>query len=333
MDSFPSHIYTTNPKRNEKGAWRFVAGILIVLALGVAGVLYLIAGDRPASAFPQTVSIASGSSVRVATNELGRRNLVRYPRLLELYVTVVSGGKVVSGDYLFTEPLPLSAIASRITEGNYGGSQIRITIPEGSTVQDIARILDAALPQFDSGVFLAAAKGKEGYLFPDTYFVFPSMTEIEIVQKLERNFNTRIQQVQDDIDISKRSLSEIITMASIIEREATGDVIEQRTISGILWKRIGIGMLLQVDAPFWFLLGKGSSDLTREDLAIDSRYNTYRYKGLPPTPISNPGMSAIQAALNPIESDFLFYLHDADGIVHYATTHNEHVNNKNKYLK
>ncbi len=333
MDSFPSHIYTQNPKRNEARAWKLVSIIIITMLIIIGGLFYFLAVDTPRSAFPQTVSIASGSSVRAATNALAKNNLVRHPRLLELYIAVVAGGTVVSGDYLFDRPLTLAEVAARITDGNYGGSQVRITLPEGSTVKDIARILDASLPHFDSAVFLAAAKGKEGYLFPDTYFLFPSMTELEIVQKLERNFTMRIAEVQDDLDISKRSLTEIITMASIIEREATGDAIEQRTISGILWKRIGIGMLLQVDAPFWFLLGKGSSDLTRADLAIDSRYNTYKYKGLPPTPIGNPGMAAIRAALNPIESNFLFYLHDPDGIVHYATTHNEHVNNKNKYLK
>lgn len=239
----------------------------------------------------------------------------------------------VSGDYLFQGPAPLVEVARRITQGQYGESQIRITIPEGSTIKDIARIADAALPNFDSEVFLAIAKGKEGYLFPDTYFFFPSVTELELVQRLERNFNDHIEELRPALDASKRSLAEIVTMASIIEREAYNDPTEQAMISGILWKRIEIGMLLQVDAPFWYLIGKGSSELTVNDLKMDSRYNTYKYKGLPPGPIGNPGIAALTAALHPIQSEYLFYLHDKSGIVHYAVTHNQHVNNKNKYLK
>ncbi len=320
-------------RRSERTAWRAVFAAVLVLFVGAGAVLYLIAIDEPKAAFPQTVSIPAGSSVRVATNALARQNIVRSPRLLELYISILGDGRVVSGDYLFETPAPLYVIADRVTSGDYGAAQIRVTIPEGSTLRDMARIFATALPNFDQEAFITLTKGKEGYLFPDTYFVFPSMTEQDIVQKMERTFNTRIAELAPQLAASKHSLQDIITMASLIEREAGPDATEQRMIAGILWKRIAQGMLLQVDAPFWFLMGKGTKDLTTADLRIDSRYNTYRYKGLPPTPIGSPGMAAIRAALEPIDSAYVFYLHDADGIVHYAVTHNEHVNNKNKYLK
>lgn len=320
-------------QKKETAAWKAVAAVLLFVCSGIGVLFFVLAYYTPQSTFPQTVTISKGSSIRSATNVLASRNIIATPRLLELYINVVENGKVVSGDYLFQGPAPLVEVARRITQGQYGESQIRITIPEGSTIKDIARIADAALPNFDSEVFLAIAKGKEGYLFPDTYFFFPSVTELELVQRLERNFNDHIEELRPALDASKRSLAEIVTMASIIEREAYNDPTEQAMISGILWKRIEIGMLLQVDAPFWYLIGKGSSELTVNDLKMDSRYNTYKYKGLPPGPIGNPGIAALTAALHPIQSEYLFYLHDKSGIVHYAVTHNQHVNNKNKYLK
>ena len=122
-------------------------------------------------------------------------------------------------------------------------------------------------------------------------------------------------------------------MASIIEREATGNQEEMQIVSGILWKRIREGMRLQVDAPFMYTLGKRSDELTLKDLASDSPYNTYRKKGLTPTPIGNPGIQAIYAALNPIESSYYFYLHDSRGTIHYAKDHDGHIRNKNQYLR
>ncbi len=104
-------------------------------------------------------------------------------------------------------------------------------------------------------------------------------------------------------------------------------------IAGILLNRLEKGMLLQVDAPFVYLLGKESKDLTVEDLKLDNPYNTYVYKGLPPGPIGNPGLQAIEAALSPTQNEYLFYLHDNDGDIHYAKTFAEHVKNKKNYLK
>lgn len=319
-------------KQQRKKSWRFVGTVLAVVALVLGLIFYFLCIDAPRGTFPQTLSIAKGSSVRVATTEAQEKNLVRSSRLLELYVTIIAGNKVVSGDYLFSHRTNVAEVAHRITKGLYGESQIRITIPEGSTAKDIARIADAVLPNFDSVVFLQTASTKEGFLFPDTYFFFPSVTETEVIQRLERNFNDHIADVDLDITASKHTLNEIVTMASIIEREASSDPVEQATISGILWKRISKGIALQVDAPFWYLLGKGSSDLTVGDLKIDSRYNTYRNKGLPPGPIGNPGMAAINAALHPISSNYLYYLHGSDGVVHYAATFEEHKVNKQKYL-
>ena len=118
-------------------------------------------------------------------------------------------------------------------------------------------------------------------------------------------------------------------MASIIEKEATGDLNEQKKVSGILWKRLDEGKLLQVDAPFQYIHG----EVNAADLRKDGPYNTYTRLGLTPTPIGNPGLSAIDAAINPVTSPHYFYLHGKDGQIHYGNTYNDHVNNINRYLR
>ncbi len=169
-------------------------------------------------------------------------------------------------------------------------------------------------------------------MFPDTYTFFPWSTPETVVASLKTNFDKKIEPLQGDIEKSGRSLSDIIIMASIIEKEANGES-DRALISGILWNRIDADIALQVDAPFLYLLGKESSELTKADLATKSLYNTYLHKGLPPTPINNPGLAAITAALHPEESKYFYYLHDSDGKIYYAKTFAEHKRNITNYLK
>jgi len=176
------------------------------------------------------------------------------------------------------------------------------------------------------------SKDDIGYLFPDTYSFSPSVTPEQVIEALKRNFENKTKRLEQDFLKSTRKKEDLVIMASIIEKEASGEN-DAPVISGILWKRLDRGIALQVDAPFLFLLGKKSSELTIKDLAIKSPYNTYINKGLPPTPISNPGLSAIEAALKPVDSPYFYYLHGNDGIVRYAKTFDEHKANIQKYLK
>jgi len=148
---------------------------------------------------------------------------------------------------------------------------------------------------------------------------------------MENNFNVKISEIQDKIEKSKKSLKDVIIMASILEKE--GNSFESnKIIAGILWKRIEIGMPLQVDAVFPYIIGKNTYELTLEDLKVDSKYNTYLHKGLPPGPISNPGIYSILATLEPIKTDNLYYLSDKNGTMHYATNFEQHKKNKELYL-
>lgn len=301
---------------------------LVVVQLGLSFI-------QPPRNFPvgALVHIGEGSSVLGVANQLADEGIIVSPRLFALFVLSGTNTTVAAGDYLFEQPQSVVKVAYRLSNADYGNSRVRLTIPEGSHNRDIAAIIQSKIPDFDVERFLELAEAKEGYLFPDTYWAFPSVTPEYLIAMMEENFDQQIAELQEQIDNSERPLEDIITMASIIEKEAfAGNYREHQIISGILWKRIRIGMPLQVDAPFKYLLDKASSELTLADLREDSPYNTYTRKGLPIGPINNPGLLAIRAALNPEESPYLFYLHDQSGTIHYAVDHLGHVANKRRYL-
>jgi len=172
---------------------------------------------------------------------------------------------------------------------------------------------------------------KEGYLFPDTYIFPAGATEEDVIKEMEENFAKRILPLQTQIRDFKRPLKDVLIMASLVEGEVRTTE-TRRQVSGILWKRLQLGMPLQVDAVFPYIIGKNTFEVTTDDLKIDSPYNTYLYVGLPPGPINNPGLDAITAAITPTPSNFLYYLTDLAGQIHYAATHAEHLINRAKYL-
>ena len=210
-------------------------------------------------------------------------------------------------------------------------NEITITIPEGYTVKQIAKVFENN-NLFLKGEFLSLYETDEGYLFPDTYKFFKNTTPQKVSEKMKNNFDIKVAEFLPEIARQKKSLNDIIIMASIIEKEVHNPE-DRKIVSGILWKRIERGIGLQVDASLMYILGKTSAELTQDDLKINSLYNTYKYKGLPAGPISNPGKNAIEAAIFPQTSPYLFYLSDNDGITRYARNFEEHKNNKFKYLQ
>lgn len=315
---------------------RSLAGIVVVGVVTLVIVLFIALGilARAPEEFPNDYIyvLESGSTLRDVSNTLAEQGVIKSRRMFELYVVLTGNDPVIAGDYLFEHPQPVHHVASRITSGDYGDSRIRVVLHEGLTVAQMADVLEESFPGFNKDQFLRLAKDKEGYLFPDTYFFFPSTTTKQIYDVLTNAFENQAGDLLLEIEESPYTIDEIITMASIIEREAANNNAERKIISGILWKRIEINMPLQVDAPFVYILGKGSAQLTRADLEEDSPYNTYTNLGLPPGPIGNPGLNSIKAALYPTETDYLYYLHGTDGVVRYGRNFDEHVANKRAYL-
>ncbi|MBI2474305.1 MAG: endolytic transglycosylase MltG [Candidatus Taylorbacteria bacterium] len=306
-----------------------MAAVVLVLLICYR-LLFAAPADFPAK---EVVAIPSGASLVFASTILAENSIIRSPILFRMMVRVLDGQTgVKAGDYLFEDRQNLFTIARRMVSGERGYASVQAVVPEGTSAEGIAGILGANIPDFDTAAFIKIAKPNEGHLFPDTYhFSFDAKPEFVLKTFLD-NFNRKVESVRSDIDKFGRPLEDIIKMASIVEEE--GRTMETRKmIAGILWKRLDIGMPLQVDASFLYINGKNTFQLTTADLQKDSAYNTYTRAGLPPTAISNPGLDAILATVNPTKSPYLYYLTDHDGVMRYAKTHDEHVINKAKYLK
>ena len=307
---------------------------IVVSVIVVTFIVIMFFSTAP-SGFPrgQIVTIEKASTVSEVGEELALLDIIRSPFMYKVFAVLFHGNKgVQAGTYLFDEPQTVIRLAYRTAYGVRGMEKIKITIPEGSSSREMAAILAKKIDGFDGAAFHDIAHKKEGYLFPDTYFFDQGVTPAEVVHTMTTVFDEKIATIKDKLATSTHSLKEIIIMASIVEEEENNSE-DRRIIAGILWKRIAAGMPLQVDAPFYYLYGKGSSQISKEDLAAASPYNTYKNKGLPAGPISNPGLDSIIATLEPVKSQYWFYLGDRSGQTHYATDHDAHVANKDRYLR
>lgn len=288
----------------------------------------------PPEKFPvgSLVRVERGMTIENAAHLLAEKQAIRSPNAFMALVRILGGYRgVIAGDYYFEVPESVLQVAIRITHGEYNLTLVRVTVPEGADTTDIADILDWKIPSFDREGFLTLAEPREGYLFPDTYFFLPNVTPEEIIRTMEENFKTKTDPLLPQIAQSGRTLSEVIIMASLVEKE-TIELKDKPIVAGILWKRIDIGMRLQVDAPFLYAINKNTFDLTLKDLRTDSPYNTYTRKGLPVGPIANPGLEAIVASIQPKETPYLFYLSDRSSNIHYSRNFEEHKANKRRYL-
>lgn len=314
-------------RRGELPDHRMVA--LVVAALLSGG--FVLTSVAPVAFEPTTITIPTGTSVHEAGIILREAHVIRSAVLFSMLVGLSEHRTVKAGDYLFARPASVGTVARRVSKGIFGVAAIRVTLPEGTTAAEMYDILAKRLYGLDRETWLQATHGSEGMLFPDTYFIYPAATADHIVAMMESTFELKLKPLQDKITQSGRTLDDVITMASLIEEEAV-DPESRRLVAGILWKRLEAGMPLQVDAVFSYILGKNTFELSLNDLKVDSPYNTYTHRGLPPGPISNPGLDAIRAALEPTPSPYWYYLTGNDGTMHYAKTFEEHKLNKKKYL-
>lgn len=275
------------------------------------------------------ITIEEGLSINAVTQVLAEKQVVRSS--LFLYFTLLyryEDAYVQAGTYSFNAPLSPAEVAEAITTGKYRSPLISITLPEGFQAKDIYQYIGDALASTSPELFIPF----EGYLFPDTYFVKRNTTPEELRTLLTDTSAERYAKYTDAILASGFSKEQVIILASILEREAK-DVRSKQIVSGILQNRLAEDMPLQVDATFDYVLDKRSDELTMDDLQLESPYNTYTKKGLPPTPISNPGIESIEAVLYPERTDFLYYLTAPDGTFYYAKTFEEHKKNKARYLR
>lgn len=302
-------------------------GIFAVLILSIYFVTIAPPRDFPVHAF---ITLPEGASLFELAERLEEENVVHSAFWFRTIAITLRGEHGMrAGDYYLSAKENAFTIARRIMGGEYDIGAVRLTIPEGFTIKDISRLFDERFPMFDHENFEREAK--EGYLFPDTYFVGVNSTALSAVSTFERNFSERIEPLLGEIASSTMSLHEIITLASIIEMEANSEA-DRYIISGILHERLRRDMPLQVDATLRYVTGRTSAELTQADLTSFSPFNTYRYRGLPPAPITNPGLESIIAALRPVDSPYLYFLTGKNGHMYYAKTFEEHKENRKKHL-
>lgn len=306
----------------------FLLGILLFL-------IYFVTISAPLH-FPSAtyVKVAKGQSFDEVAQMLKERKIIRSTVVFAI-ATRLYGSKedIMSGEYFFSEPITVFGVARRVMRGHFELMPLKVTIPEGVSTRQMATLLAKKIPDFDGEAFYEQAKAKEGYLFPDTYFFLPGAEPENVLEVLEENFRRKTSdpKVQEALKKSGKTLREIVIMASLLEKEAAKTE-DRRMVAGILWKRISIGMPLQVDAVFPYIIGKNTFELTRADLKVDSPYNTYKYKGLPVGPIANPGLDSIMAAMTPIKTNYIFYLTDMQSQFHFSVTYAQHLANQKKYL-
>lgn len=286
---------------------------------------------------PQDFVIPKGQAIAQIGERLYEAGLIKHPVIFRLAVTQQDvAGKIQAGSFTLSPTMSVIEIAQRFTEGT---EDVWITLLEGWRAEEMADYLEDKdeLSLFDRGVFLEEAAAYPGMLYPDTYLIPKEIQAEDIVALLVATFETKIEAgLADEIAASGRDLSEVLVMASLVQREAR-DFEQMRHVAGILWNRVDIGMALQVDATLQYV--KGNSEEwwptpLASDKQLTSAFNTYQNPGLPPQPIANPGIDALRATLTPLSVDDLFYIHDPKtGEMYYAATIDEHNANVNKYLR
>ncbi len=324
-----------NFERDLKPRVKWKRGLAWLLFLVGAFFLFYLITPPPDFPSKEIITIEDGESLNSISEDFQAKGLVRSAGVFESLVVLVEGDRgIAAGDYVFEAPLNAIDVARRVTGSEFGIGKTSVTLPEGLTVKEMGETLGAKLTDFNEEEFAFLSKDLEGYLFPDTYFFFATTDAAQAIDMLQKTFQKKVtDKLAEDFAATSKSLADIMIMASIIQAEAHAGYEEKQMISGILWQRIAKGMRLQVDATLKYYNGRGSAELTITDLNEDHQYNTYTRAGLPPTPIGNPGVDAIKAAIYPKASDYLFYLHDKNGKIHYAKTFEEHKKNISAYLK
>lgn len=314
---------------------------IVLLAFGTAGWLWWDWAKNPkavrGNAATVRVTVPPGSSVMSVGRELETKGLIRSARAFAFLGRKTS---IKPGVYDLLPSEAPRAILRRLHQGDIATNQV--TFPEGFTIRQIARRLQdrGLIPEAAAFEEFATKRGNtleatfslptnlEGYLFPDTYRMPVGATGEQIAQRMLDTFSRLISEKRaDELRASGRTLPEIVTVGSLIEREA--EVAQDRPkIAGVIYNRLKRGMKLQIDATVQYARiqngGQHASRLLFRDLDEKSPYNTYQVAGLPVGPICNPGLASLEAALKPEQHDYLFYVASADGSHLFAKTFDEH---------
>ncbi|MDQ2799297.1 MAG: endolytic transglycosylase MltG [Armatimonadota bacterium] len=335
-----SHLANT-PRRVRRSAILLVL-LLVVALMVVAGILYTVQMLGPVTGNKNAPSvlvyIPPGKSARQIGQILARKHLIR-SSLSFVFASRMGGlsGQMHAGHYELSPAMPPRQIAALMALGET--AQGIVTVPEGFTARQIAsRLAQHGLANEQQFLTLAQTQGRtfhvrgwtppndnlEGYLFPDTYSVPKGAAPRDIVQMMLENFDRRVAApLGPELNKFPGGLPAAVTLASLVEREAEVDT-DRPLIAAVYLNRLNLGMRLQCDATVQYALPEHKARLHYSDYRVDSPYNTYLHGGLPPTPIANPGLPSIEAALRPASNDYLFYVAGPGGRHIFTKTLGEH---------
>ncbi len=292
-------------------------------------------------------TVQKGEGGKEISVELKNQGLVKYSSFFRIYILFRGmADKLQAGDYELSPSMDIPAIANKFAKGDT--IKQSATIIEGWDLNDIGQyledqkivskkdFLDAAKEDFSQQFDFLQDKPKdaslEGYIFPDTYYFPLGASAEDIIKQTLQNFGTKLTpELRAEISRQNKTIFKVITMASIIEKEVQTPE-DKKIISGIFWNRIQIGMPLQSDPTINYVTG-GKDGISAKDMAIDSPYNTYKYYGLTPGPISNPGKDSILASIYPEKTDYMYFLSTPDGETIFSKTYEEHQRAVAKYLR
>lgn len=320
--------------------------IVLFLAGAAAGTWWWFLGPVENKSAPVVFTIAKKATATEVALKLKDQNLIKDSGAFSLLFNKFSKDKeVLAGGYRLDKNMNSWQVLQKITSAP---DLVWVSVPEGWRKEQIGEALVQALGwskeeenKWNNIYTTGKPEYVEGVYFPDTYLIPKDESGREVAQRFINRFNEKFAPYLDKFTRKNIRWTTGLKIASLIQREAGGSA-DMPIISGIIWNRLDKGMKLEIDATMQYTRGKNPSASSGQagwwgavDLAekkTDSPFNTYLYKGLPPRPICNPGLEAIEAALNPAGTDCLFYLHDADGQIHCAKTYQEHKENISKYL-
>jgi UPF0755 protein len=321
--------------------WLLIVAVAIIVAIGAS---IVVAAVRPYKGYPESekfVDIPPGAGPASIGRRLIEAGVIRDPLSFRFELARTgTGRRLQAGEYRFDRPMTVKDVVAKIARGDV--YLLPITFREGLTIREMAELFESkGLGQ--AGEFVAAAsnagpihdidpvaRDREGYLFPDTYAMPRRATAEQLVDRMvagfEKVLTSELRAAGRARGLSVRAL---VTLASIVEKE-TGKSEERPLIAAVYTNRLRIGMGLQCDPTVIYALQRANrynGNLTREDLQFDSPYNTYRYAGLPPGPIANPGRASLEAAAHPADVSYLYFVSRGDGSHAFATTLDEHNRN------